>query len=295
MHLVALTSAAILTVSGAYAQERPKIIVDNYPLVWMTEQLVGEVADVRLAAPNEVDPSFWRPSPSDIGEIQQADLIVLNGADFSKWPARSSLPRSKVVDTTAALRSDFIATEEVTHSHGADGEHSHTGTASYTWLDFEFATSQAQAISQALVRQFPDKADEILKNLNHLVQDLGTLDTLAVEGLQGASGVSIIATHPRYQYLARAYGLNITSLEWDARSMPTEAQWLELQRLAGDTSASVLLWESEPPEGAFDRAAVLGLRSVVFDPLARPPSQGEFADIMKQQIEALANVVARTE
>ena len=50
--------------------------------------------------------------------------------------------RSRLVDTSRAIADRFIATETVTHSHGSDGEHSHTGTATYIWLDFDMAATR---------------------------------------------------------------------------------------------------------------------------------------------------------
>lgn len=288
------SASVFLTValaSSVTAQDKPSIVADNYPLAWMTEQLTGSSAEVRQAAPNGVDPSFWRPSPTDLGGIQQADLIVLNGAEFSKWPARSSLPRSKVVDTSAGFAAQLIATEEVTHSHGADGEHSHTGTASYTWLDFNLAALQAEEISEALSRQLAKDAAQLAENSAALAKKLMELDTLASEKLQGNEAVGIIATHPRYQYLARAYGLNIASLEWEAGAMPSAEQWSELSELAQTSGASILIWEADPPPEAVERVEQLGLQSVTFNPLAKPPRSGDFVSVMAEQINSLASTI----
>lgn len=283
-----LAFALALLAGAASAQDRPVVATVNYPLAWMAERLGGDAVEVLFPVPEGRDPSFWRPGLSDIAAIQQADLIALNGAGFAAWTTRASLPRSRLVDTSAKLSDAFIATQSVTHSHGDDGAHSHTGTASYTWLDFELAAGQAEALAAAMQRRMPDLSDQVAETLPALLADLDALDTQAREALATLQGTTIIATHPRYQYFARAYGLDIAALEWEAGAMPDEAQWQDLKDMMADTGASVLIWEAEPPREARDRAAELGLVSVIFAPLATRPASGDFASVMRAQIAGLA-------
>lgn len=273
-----------MVAGAAIAQDRPVVATVNYPLAWMAERLGGDAVDVLFPVPDERDPSFWRPGLSEIAAIQQADLIALNGAGFATWTTRTTLPRSRIVDTSAGFSDAYIATQSVTHSHGADGEHSHTGIASYTWLDFAQAAQQAEALAAAMKRRMPELGDQIDVALPALVADLIALDAVARDVLAALQGTTILATHPRYQYFARAYGLDIASLEWDAGAMPDDAQWQELQDIADQTGATLVIWEATPPDGAMNRASELGLKSVVFSPLATRPSNGDFLSVMQTQI-----------
>src|SRR5688572_561215 len=130
---------------------RLQVHVANYPLAYFTERIGSTEVDVIFSAPADEDPAFWQPTDAQIATMQQADLIVLNGATYSKWAEKVSLPQSKVLDTAAAFKGKFIEVKEsVTHSHGKAGEHSHAGTAFTTWLDFQQAVQQASAICEAL-------------------------------------------------------------------------------------------------------------------------------------------------
>ena len=172
----------------------------------------------------------------------------------------------------------------MTHSHGADGEHSHKGTASYTWLDFEQAAEQATALAAAMQRRMPELFDDIDAGLSAVLADLAALDAEARSTLTALQGTTILATHPRYQYFARAYGLDITSLAWEAGAMPDDGQWADIQAIADQTAASLLIWEAAPPAAALDRAHKMGLTSVVFSPLATRPASGDFLSVMRGQI-----------
>lgn len=277
-----------LGAGAASAQEEPQVITVNHALAYLAEQLLDGEAQVVFPVPADTDPSFWRPSISDISTIQAADLIVLNGAGFATWIDRVSLPRSRVVNTSTAIEDQFIVTESITHSHGDGGEHSHEGVASYLWLDPSLASAQAQAIADALVaRGLADERD-IAERLTALQSDLTELEDTTRAALGGAQDTVMIATHPRYQYFARAYDLSITPLEWEAGEMPSDAQLAELQALTEELDARILIWEAQPPQAAIEAADHMGLTSVVFEPLAREAASGSFTQTYTQAAAEIA-------
>ena len=285
---LAVVLALSLTATNVSAQDRPQIVAVNYPLQYLADRLVGEAADVVFPVPAEVDPSFWRPSIADISTIQSADLILLNGAGFATWVDRVSLPRSKVVNTSAAIKDQFIVTESITHSHGDGGEHSHEGLASYLWLDPTLAAAQARAVAAGIKRAGILPSDDIDARLDALEADLDQLDQAARSALANLGDVAIIATHPRYQYFARRYGLTVTALEWETGAMPSAAQLSSLETLVGETGAELLMWEGQPPDAALDAVAELGLASVVFPPLAHRASSMEFDQAFSEAVRSLA-------
>ncbi|WP_224816378.1 metal ABC transporter substrate-binding protein [Hasllibacter sp. MH4015] len=288
-----LTLAMAATIMGGplVAQDRLQVAAVNYPLAYFAERLAGDMADVLFNVPADVDPSFWRPGIADITAIQGADLIVVNGAGFADWTARTTLPRSRTVLTSAGFDDAFIATETITHSHGEGGQHSHTGVANYLWLDFAQARLQAEAIAAALTRRAPDASAEIAANLQALSTDLDGLATRAAEIGAAADGVPMIASHPRYQYLARAYGFDISALDWDPRGPVSEDQWAELEAMRETLEARVFIWEAEPDAAALERIEDLGMVNAVFPPLSNRPEQGDFLSVMAGSLDRLDQAV----
>ncbi|MEL6570067.1 MAG: metal ABC transporter substrate-binding protein [Pseudomonadota bacterium] len=281
----------VLLAAQATAQDRPQVIAVNHPLQYFAERLLGDAADVVFPVPNDEDPSFWRPSVADITTIQSADLILLNGAGFATWIDRVSLPRSKLVNTSAAIQDQFIVTESITHSHGDGGEHSHEGLASYIWLDPTLAAAQAEAVATAIKRRDLAPAQEVDARLAALQADLMALDTDASTGLKAIENVPMIATHPRYQYFARRYDLSIASLEWEAGALPTDEELAQLAALAENTGASLIIWEGDPPESAIAAAAEIGLSSVTFPPLSHQRGDEDFLSAFAASVSALADAV----
>jgi zinc transport system substrate-binding protein len=83
----------------ALAGDKLRVYTVNYPLAYFAERIAGDLATVIFPAPPNVDPAFWMPNAETIAAYQTADLILLNGADYAKWTAKVSLPRSRLVDT----------------------------------------------------------------------------------------------------------------------------------------------------------------------------------------------------
>jgi zinc transport system substrate-binding protein len=270
------------------------VVAVNYPLAYFAERLAGGAAEVVLPVPQGQDPQFWRPGVEEIGTVQRAELTLLNGAGFAGWTERASLPRARTVDTSRAFADALIATEAVTHAHGPDGEHSHEGVAAFTWLDPGQAALQADAVAAALSRLLPEEAAAVEARLDALRADLAQIDAAADALAPLAGGRPLIASHPRYQYLARAHGLTIESVEWEAGAAPDAAQLDALAALAAELGAAAFLWEAEPPAEARDAVRALGLPSAVVPTLASPPEDGDLLSAMQDGLTELSDALART-
>lgn len=275
-------AAALVLAAPAAAEDAPVIVADSYPVAYFARALAGDAAEVRLAVPEGRDPASWRPTLAEIVEIQAADLIALNGSGLSDWTTRAALPRARMVDTGRGLSGDLVATETITHSHGGEGEHSHEGHATHTWLDMDLAARQAEALAPALMRAVPGATGD----LDALLADLAELDAMG-DALVDGPPVPVIASHPRYEYLGRAYGLDVAALDWATGEGPSAEQLADLERMAAETGARVLIWEAAPPEAAREAVAALGLAQAVVPPLAMPPAEGDFVTAMRAGLAEL--------
>lgn len=276
----------------ATAQDRLNVYTVTYPLAWMAEEIGGDLVDVTFPVPQDVDPAFWRPNIATIAAFQQADLILLNGAGFADWTAKASLPRRAVIDTSVAIADQFIETEAVTHSHGDDDPHSHTATATFLWLDPAMAQAQAQAVYQALTRRAPQETAQfdagladVTATLDALAEQARTLGTLYPQ-------TRLLASHPRYQYLARAVGVEIDAVSWASNEVPDAEQLAELSVLNADGAARIMLWESTPPAAAIAALEQQGLMSVTFPTLANRPVSGDFGAEMSAALTRLTTALA---
>ena len=173
--IFAITNAPS-TAEGAQ-HDKPTIAVVNYPLKYFAERIGGDRIKVVFPIPPDVDPAFWLPKPNGVLAFQAADLILLNGATYSKWLNKVSLPRRKLVNTSQSFKEQYIEVKDLTtHRHGPQGAHAHAGMAFTTWIDFQLAIRQAEAVHAALERLVPEQKKQFETNFSRLKDDLLALD-----------------------------------------------------------------------------------------------------------------------
>ncbi len=298
--LAALLAAALLvgcgegepqTVASAPSSEeagRLSVYVVNYPLQYFAERIGGESVKVVFPAPADEDPAYWSPDPDVIAAYQGADLILLNGAGYAAWVQRASLPDARLVDTSAGFRDQLIPLEEgVTHSHGPQGAHTHTGNAFTTWLDPSLAILQARAVRDAFAKTRPDRDAAFQEGFEALEADLRDLDQRLTSAAAAIGDTPLLFSHPVYQYLIRRYGLNAHSVHWEPDQAPTDAMWRELEELTAAHPARWMVWEGEPADETVKRLETMGLGSLVYTPSANAPGAGDFLGVMRENAAGL--------
>lgn len=267
---------------------KPQVLVANYPLQYFAQRMGGDAVEVKFLAPKDEDPAFWQPDEKAIAAFQGADLILMNGATYSKWADKVTLPESKVVDTSASFANNFIrVTEAMTHSHGPGGEHSHSGTAFTTWIDFKQASLQAKAVRDALVKLAPSAKDGIEKNAEALVDELDALDDRMSALSRRLVSQPLVASHPVYHYLARRYGLNLRAVLWEPETVPDDQAMADLNATLNGHRARWMIWEGEPAKESVEKLNLIGIKSVVFDPCGNVPDSGDFMTVMQDNVKAL--------
>lgn len=281
-----LVAAGTLFLSfSAFAEGKKTVIQSvNYPLHYFATRLASDAFELHYLVDPEVDPAFWKPDDKALLAFQGADLILRNGADYEKWMKGVSLSSSKMLDTSKTFSSSYIKTSGAGHRHGNGTIHSHAGTAFTTWIDFSQASQQAEAIAARFKKLQPDSAGRIDENLAALKADLGSLDAAMKAFGKKWGARPLVASHPIYQYFARAYGLKIESLEWEPGMEMTDKELNKLKKILGNHKAEWMIWEGEPTGENVAAIAALGVRSVVFSPAANRPGEGDWLAEMKRNL-----------
>ncbi|MCZ6756574.1 MAG: metal ABC transporter substrate-binding protein [Gemmatimonadetes bacterium] len=264
------------------------VVAVNYPLAYMAERIGGGLVRVDYPIPDGIDPAFWQPTPEDIGHIQDADIILLNGAGYAKWTATATLPASRIIVTSEAVEDRYLAVVgSVEHTHGPDGEHSHGEVTFTTWLDPTIAIAQATAVAEALKGLRPAERETIQTNLEGLIVDLEALDRELADAFDRFPSRAFFASHPVYQYLARRYDLQLSSVHFEPDEAPSEQAWSDLERMRARGGANVMLWEAEPLPQTRERLASMGLQLVLFSTAGSLPDSGDYFSVMRDNVSNL--------
>lgn len=284
-------AAAVALIAGAgsssAADEKIAVQSVNYPLHYFAGRLATDAFDVQYIVPGDVDPAFWKPDDDAVVAFQEADVILRNGADYAKWMKSVTLPATTMVDTSKAFSEKLIEEEGDRHKHGDGDVHSHGGTAFTTWLDFSQAIEQARAVAEKFKQLSSDDAEAIDGKFAALRKDLESLDADMEKFGDEWGDKPLTASHPIYQYSARAYGLKIEALEWEPEMEFTAEAKRDLQKLLGEHPAKWMIWEGEPTDELVEGIAELGVKSVVVDPCANRPDAGDWLVVMKQNLKNL--------
>lgn len=292
------TSNATSDVAAATpARARPLVAVTNAPLAAMVERIAGEWVDIELPIPSGVDPPFWKPEAEAVLRMQGADLVLLNGATYERWLPVVQLPASRTVDTGSSYRGQLMdLSDEVVHSHGPEGEHSHRGKAFTTWLDFSLAAQQARAVGEAIATRLPaiagnaERAAAVRANAQALADQLRALALRCEVAGRDLQGQTVLASHPVFDYLARRAGLSLQSVHWEPGEMPSSDEWQRFDALRAAHPATLMLWEGEPGEEIRRALDGRGVAVLVFDPAGAADNRGA-----RVWLEAMEANVARLE
>ncbi|HUP21748.1 MAG TPA: metal ABC transporter substrate-binding protein [Thermoanaerobaculia bacterium] len=266
----------------------PLLVAATSPLgAWLAQNIGGD--DVRLsdAVPTDVDHHGFQPSAEQIVALGEAVLIVLQGASYEAWRDAASLPESRVVDLSAGL--DLIQIEGRTHSHGAEGEHSHTGVDPATWTDPALVAAQAQRLLAAMEDASPERAAGFLDRSHALETELDRLVARVAELSEGvgAEEVALAGVSGRYAYLARALRVDLFDLPLE----PDDHDLQHLRRAAGARRLIVLV--PAAPAAAL-RAKLPGATWVELDPLEQDGPDGyAYLERMNENLDRLAAVLTR--
>ncbi|MCZ6830776.1 MAG: metal ABC transporter substrate-binding protein [Gammaproteobacteria bacterium] len=274
--------------SAAEDKSVPVVYTVNYPLAWLAQQLSAGATSVEFPAPTGEDPAFWKPPPEIVARYQQADLVLLNGANYARWLAQVSMPANRLRDTSAGFAGHILhESRSPVHSHGPEGAHSHTKAAFTVWLDLSLMALQAESVAVALQELLPGQATAIEERLATLQQQLAQLDTELQSVAAQLEGAPVLYSHPVYQYLQRRYNINGVALHWEPDQFPAEQEWARLQALLQSHPAQLMLWEDDPLPQVAQRLAEIGIAVVVFRPQGNWPAAGDFASNMRGNIDRL--------
>ncbi len=272
----------------AESDEKLNVITVNYPLYYFADRIGGDLIDLQYVIPEDVDPAYWMPDEDALELYQAADIILDNGADYAKWMNNVSLASSRIINTSASFEDSLIPLKNVaSHKHGPEGEHQHKGFAFTTWLDFKLAIKQAESIKNTLIKRLPNKKIVLNENFKKLKEDLEILDKKLIEIALELNEINTLGSHPVYQYLSKAYQLNMTSVHFEPKEFPTKKQWEELDNLFADKKVMFMLWEDNPSGETILELKKRNMESVIFNPCGNKPAEGDFLSVMNDNINNL--------
>ncbi|MCM8530825.1 MAG: zinc ABC transporter substrate-binding protein [Lentisphaeraceae bacterium] len=265
------------------ASTRISIAVTNFPLYSLVESISGKAVDIVYNVPEDIDPAFWEPQEADILAMQEADLILLNGATYEKWLNSTALPGSKTVNTSKDCKGNFITIKDAEEHEHNGKKHSHDGTDFNIWLDAKILSSQADEVLKQLIKLKPSMAEEFKKNHKSLISEVEAVFTEI--NMATANQKQFLASHPVYNYLAKVNGWELKNFHWEPDVMPSEEEWEKLK--AAIPHSKYMLYEDAPSLEVSEKLKSLGVKVIVFRTGGNTPASKDLVLEMKANLENL--------
>ena len=256
---------------------------------------------VAAALPDLLDSRGWRPRAPSIRAMQQAAIVVMNGASWEPWTSRVSLPASRLVITSRPFTEELIEVPDaVTHQHGPQGRHSHPGIIPSTWLSPTLLEAQADALQNSLLQQFPAHREVLNRNATAWKTALQQPRRL-VQQLREATQMPeqkpfVISDSPLFLYLLRDLGWESVYLAGSETGPIEPEQLQQLRELSGkqpNTTPRLFLLSDQRPADMEKAAAECGLQPLRLDPGLAAVSGKSIAQRLTGNLERLHEAVIR--
>ena len=196
-----LASDSSLQFSNTSDFAKLQVISSFYPLYEFAKQVGQDKVDVKLLVPEGVEPHDWEPTIQDVQQIQQSDLVIINGLGFENWV--ESLDEMKyqgvVVDTSKGTVKNKIFEESSEHESNESDPH--------IWLNPVSAKIQVQNIADAFSKSDPQNQKFYQKNAQSYMIKLDGLDSKIRNDLSNCNS-DFIAFHDAFSYFADEYDLH---------------------------------------------------------------------------------------
>ena len=201
--------ATLPSAPGLARDPKLKVVTTVAPHADLVREIAGDHVDLIQLIPDGTDSHSFEPRPSAARDLQQADLIVLNGMHL-ETPTQRLADANRRPDTPYLLLGDNTITPEAwifdfsfPAAKGNPNPH--------LWLNVAYAKVYAWLIKEQLSRQDPDNAAVYEANYQTLGGRMDQLDQaifLAVQALPPTNR-KLLTYHDSWAYFGRRYEIDI--------------------------------------------------------------------------------------
>ncbi len=191
------------------------------PVQGFMNRLAGDAVEVGVMVPQGANPATYSPTPGQIRQMSGAQLYVKVGyVGFEQaWMDRlvELNPQMKVVDLSDG--SALIRGEESVH-----GDHVHEGGVDpHIWMSPREVLRFLPALKAAMVSSWPSLSDSINARYVELVSEVQQRDETLQNLCRELTSRKFMIFHPALTYLARDYGLEQLSMEYEGKEPSPQA------------------------------------------------------------------------
>lgn len=287
------------------------VVTTFYPMYEFTKNIAGDQATVDLLIPANSEPHAWEPSPKDMANIQNADILVYNSSFFETWvpSVEAALGKNKkplfIEASKGIALIEGTAEEEhgdaIEHDHKDENGHDHDHVMDpHVWLSPALAQKEVETITAALAKKDPKNKEVYEKNSQEYLQQLKDLDKSYRDSLKEYVGKEIITQHAAFGYLTKEYGLKQVPIAGlSPEEEPSAARLAELKTFAQDHNLHTIYFEElASPKVAETLAGEIGAKTKILNTLEGLSKEDQekglnYIEVMKNNLQSLVETLSQ--
>jgi len=186
-----------------------KAISSFYPLFEFAQQVGQDKVHVLLLVPQGVEPHDWEPTIQDVQQMQNSDLIIINGLGFENWVEKLKVMnyQGKILDTSADISYKNPILEKTNVIQNNSSSNKKNFGDPHIWLNPVLAKIQVQSIANEFSKLDPQNEVFYQKNAQMYNDKLDDLHEKIQNDLSTCKR-DFITFHDAFSYFAEEYDLN---------------------------------------------------------------------------------------
>ena len=278
----ALWSSEHNNVTGLTEKHQIKVLVSFYPLYEFTKIIGGERIDASIIIPLGIEPHDWEPTIQDLQKMQNADMIVINGAGLEPWIVKLVSVNSDIliIDTSNGI--PLLKKHKYVFNNKLQND-------PHVWLDPVLAKKQIQNIVNGLEMVDPQNANYYQENANTYNTKLNLLDNKIRNELSVCGKKDFLAFHDAFSYFANEYNLNQnTIIGVNPSEEPTAVTLQQIIQGAKNLDLHVIFTEEAAnPRVSQVIADEIGVKVLILSPIEIYEKNSDYIKRMEQNLSNL--------
>jgi zinc transport system substrate-binding protein len=256
------------------------ITVSIAPFKYFVKAIGGDDFKINIMVPSGANPHIYEPFPKQIFELRQSVGYVSNGyLGFEiTWLDR-------FYDTNRTMKKLSLGKniEPLGSRHHHEGDHVE-GADPHYWVSPKCALIMASSVRDFICELNPDHRNKYEANYQDLLSRIQEMDKKAAELFSRVQSRSFMIFHPNLGYLARDYGLEEISVEYEGKEPPPSRMKELIDRARTDRIKTIFVQREYDTKNAMAIAHEIGAKVQIIDPLSE-----NWMDSTTEIINALYN------
>lgn len=261
--------------------EKLVIFTSIYPYAELTKMIVGTSAKVTYPDATKANLHEFEPLFSDIQNLNQADMVILNGLNIDAWAVQWVRENNK---------SNVLVLSDETGVNNTD-------TNAHYWLDPEILSKEITLISEKIGFIDPTNAFVYEANAEEIVKKINELDTGFRDSAINCKHKVFVSEHGAFGLFAKSHGLDeiviIPNEEW------SEVSPALIEKIKNIIMENQIKFVFRPPNSNSGLAETLasetGVDILPLDPIEAPLMEEESGDFFDRFQKNLDNLLVGLE